>query len=284
MTSITGNPRRNNLWANIDWITVAIYTSLVLIGWINIYSSVYNAEHSSIFDFSQRYGKQLVWIVAAFAIAFVILLIDSNFYMSFAYFTYTVVIFLLVLVLLVGTEINGSKSWFSIGSLGIQPSEFSKLAVSLALARYMSRFEFKLQSISSYFVIATIILMPVLLIILQKDTGSALVYVAFVIVLFREGLSGVVLFFCSLIVLLFVCSLVMSDLVLNIALFAITIIILFILTPKKKYNGHVILIFITSFALAFLADLVIKPDLPYINVFMAGSMLGGVVSIIYFID
>src|SRR5690606_16861652 len=102
-------PRRNNLWANIDWLTVFIYLALVLLGWINIYAAVYDAEHHSIFDISQRYGKQLMWIGAALLLAFVILLIEINFYTFFAYIFYGAVIFLLILVLFAGTEVNNSK-------------------------------------------------------------------------------------------------------------------------------------------------------------------------------
>ncbi|MGC9353183.1 MAG: FtsW/RodA/SpoVE family cell cycle protein, partial [Mariniphaga sp.] len=107
-------PRRNNLWANIDWLTVFIYLALVLLGWINIYAAVYDAEHHSIFDITQRYGKQLIWIGAALLLAFVILLIETNFYVFFAYIIYGAVIFLLILVLFAGTEVNNSKSWLTI--------------------------------------------------------------------------------------------------------------------------------------------------------------------------
>ena len=275
-------PRRNNLWANIDWITVLIYVVLVLMGWFNIYASVYNAEHSSIFDLSQRYGKQLIWIGAAFILAFIIFLIESNFFVFFAYFIYLFVVFLLILVLLVGAEIKGSQSWFNIGGFGIQPSEFSKFAVSLALAKYMSTYDFKLHQVKSYFVIALIIFVPALFILLQNDTGSALVYVSFIFVLFREGLSGVVLFFGMLLVLLFVLALVMSNMVLNIALLAITLIILFIINPKLKQFGFVLLFFCLSFGFIFFLNSYINTNFQPINLFIISSLIGGVASIFYF--
>ena len=202
-------PRRNSVWTNVDWITIFLFVVLVFLGWINIYASVYNVEHQSILDVSQRYGKQLVWIGAAFVLAFVILLFETNFYVFFAYIIYAGVITLLVLVLFFGTEIHGAKSWFTLGGLSIQPAEFGKFATGLALAKYMSSFGFKLQRFKSLVSISAIIFLPALLILLQNDTGSALVYFSFILVLYREGLSGVVLFFGILVAILFVLSLVL---------------------------------------------------------------------------
>ena len=200
-------PKRNNLWANIDWLTFAIYILLIFLGWINIYSSVYNEEYSNILDFSQRYGKQIVWIGAALLIGFVILFIETNFYTFFAYFIYGFFIILLIVVLFVGEVRNGARSWFAVGSFGFQPSEFCKFATALALAKYMSTFGFKISKIKSLFIIGSIILLPVFFILLQNDTGSALVYFSFVLVLYREGLSGVFLFFIFLAAVLFVLAL-----------------------------------------------------------------------------
>ena len=275
-------PKRNNLWANIDWIIVLIYVALVFMGWLNIYASGYNAEHNSIFDLSQRYGKQLMWIGAAFLLAFIILLTETNFYVFFAYFIYLFVVFLLILVLLIGSEIKGSRSWFNIGGLGIQPSEFCKFAVSLALAKYMSTFEFKLHQVKSYFVIILIILLPTLFILLQNDTGSALIYISFVLVLFREGLSGIVLFFGTLLVSLFILALVVSNLILNIALLVVTLIILLIANPKFKQFGFVLLFFCLSFSLIFLFDSLLNTNLQLINLLTISSLIGAGVSIIYF--
>ncbi|WP_372949596.1 rod shape-determining protein RodA [Mariniphaga sp.] len=242
-------PRRNNLWANIDWLTVAVYLVLVLLGWINIYASVYDAEHHSIFDITQRYGKQLIWIGAALLIAFIILLIETNFYVFFSYIIYGVVILLLILVLFAGTEVNNSKSWLSFGGFGLQPAEFGKFATALALAKYMSSFGFKLQRFKSLFVMGAVIFLPATLILLQNDTGSALVYFAFVLVLFREGLSGVVLFFATLVGLLFIFSLVLSDLVLYALLAGLAVLIFLFVNAGMKHFYRVLLFFIISFVL-----------------------------------
>ena len=177
-------PKRNNIWANLDWITILIFVVLVFLGWINIYAAIYNEEFQSIFDTSQRYGKQLIWIGAALVLGFLILLTDTNFYVFFSYIIYGILVLLLFLVLFVGKEINGARSWFIFGGFGFQPSEFTKFATALFLARYMNTFGFKIHKFKSLLTISAIIFIPVIFILLQNDTGSALVYFSFVLVLF----------------------------------------------------------------------------------------------------
>lgn len=160
------------------------------IGWVSIYAALYNDSHSSIFDTSQRYGMQLIWILAAIGLAMVVMLIDSKAYSAFAYFIYGALLILLLLVLFIGIEVNGSKSWIAIGSVRLQPAEMAKVATSLALAKLMSEYGFKLKTFKSIAKIGIIILLPVLFIFLQHDTGSALVFGSFCIMFFREGLSG----------------------------------------------------------------------------------------------
>ena len=173
---------------NIDWITVLLYFVLVFMGWANIYAAVYNEDHISILDISQRYGKQLLWITIALILIIAILIVDSNFYENFAYLIYIATIFLLITVLLFGTKVNGARSWFEIGSFRFQPAEFAKLATALALARYLSTFGVKVKKIKDLAIAGIIIFVPAALIILQNDTGSALVYASFFIVLYRQGL------------------------------------------------------------------------------------------------
>lgn len=199
--------KRNNAWLNLDWVTVFFWLLLMLLGWINIYAAVYNDEHQSIFDISQRYGKQMMWISAAVVIGLIIILVDSKFYVAFAWPIYLATMLMLVGVLLFGVEVKGARSWFEIGSVRLQPSEFAKFATCLALAKYISRFNFKMHDFKSLISIGAILLAPMALILLQNDTGSALVYVVFVLMLFREGLSGIVLFFGLLMAIIFVMTL-----------------------------------------------------------------------------
>ena len=274
-------PKRNNLWANIDWFTVLLFLVLVFMGWLNIYASVYNREHQSIFDISQRYGKQLIWIGAALVIAFIILLIETNFYVFFAYFIYGGITFSLILVLLVGSEINGAKSWFNFGSFAIQPSEFAKFATGLALAKYMSEFGFRFQRFKSLVAMAVIIFLPAILILLQNDTGSALVYFSFILVLYREGLSGVVLFFGTLVAVLFVLALVTTNLSLAILLPVAALVIFLILNPKIKQFFKVLLFFIIPVGLVLGINSVIQPSYSMAVAITAGSLIGGLGVLIF---
>ena len=227
-------PQNNNFWKRIDWVIVSIFLFLVLAGWINIYSAVFNEEHVSIFVMSQRYGKQLVWFGFAFVLAILVMAVDSNFFVTFAIPIYGFFISLLLLVLLVGHEVNGSKSWIEIGSFALQPAEFAKLGTSLAVAKLLSSFSFKMGEFKSMAMLGGVILLPVLLIFLQNDTGSALVYSVFVLMLFREGLSGLVLFFALLAAIIFIVSLMFSPLVTIISLMVLGLIALFVLRRKVQ--------------------------------------------------
>ncbi|MCK5764905.1 MAG: rod shape-determining protein RodA [Bacteroidales bacterium] len=226
---------RQRILQNIDWITVLLFLLLVFIGWINIYSAVYNEEHSNIFDFSQRYGKQLIWIFAAIGIAFIIMLIDATFFTTFSYLIYSLSILSLVAVLLIGTEIAGSKSWFQFGTIAIQPAEFAKFATCLAIAKYLSTFNVSLSRFRSKIIASIIILLPASLVLLQNDTGSALVYAAFILVLFREGLTGNILLIGLLLAFLFVVTLLSSKLLI-IALLVLTALLMLYFMKRSKKN------------------------------------------------
>ncbi len=204
------NSRSNNLLANIDWVSILLYLLLVLIGWLNIYAAVYDENHSSILDISQKYGKQLIWIGAAFVLAFLVLLTDSKFFTTFSMVIYGIMIFLLIAVLFFGTETKGARSWFEVGDFRIQPAEFAKFATNLAIAYIMSRHNFKVMRFSSLLTIGLILALPAGLIILQNDTGSALVYSSFILVLFREGLHGSILLLCFVAAAIFIMALLYS--------------------------------------------------------------------------
>lgn len=225
---------RQGILQNIDWVTVILFLILAIIGWINIYAAVYNEEHSSIFDFSQRYGKQLIWIFAALGIAFIIVAIDSSFFTTFAYLIYGISILSLMAVLVVGTEIAGSKSWFQLGGIAIQPAEFAKFATCLALAKYLSTFNVTLIRIKTKIIAAAIILLPAFLVLLQNDTGSALVYGIFILVMFREGLTGNILLVGFLVALLFVITLLLNNLYIIGILLLLAISIFYFMKRNRK--------------------------------------------------
>ncbi len=193
-------------------------------GWLNIYAAVFNEEHQNIFDTTQKYGKQLIWISGAAIIAFSILVIDANFYTAFAYLFYGVLILANILVIFFGREIKGSKSWFGVGGFGIQPAEFMKFATNLALAKFLSnqniivnqQFRLRLRDLlknykNTLIALAFIISPLVIIKVLQDETGLAIVLMAFIIVLYREGLSVNFLIFGLLAGILFVVALIVAQ-------------------------------------------------------------------------
>jgi len=226
---------RNSILKNIDWILVGLYFILALMGWISVYAAVYNTEHASIFDLSQRYGKQALWIITSLGLIFIILMIDMKFFTSFAYIIYGATLFLLIVVLLLGKEVAGSKSWIEIGSFALQPSEFAKFATSLALAKYLSMVQLNLKDFRQVFKAGVLILAPAGLIFLQNDTGSALVYFAFIFVLYREGFSGNFLVLGFVLALVFVLTLLVGKLTMLIVIGLIAI-FLFLLMKKVRMN------------------------------------------------
>jgi rod shape determining protein RodA len=238
--------RNVNLWNGIDKITIMLFLVLVIIGWFNIYAAVYNEEHKEILDFSQRYGKQFLWIVASIVIAVFVVIIDSRFYFFFSWFIYGFVMLLLVLVLVFGNEVNGAKSWFELGGLSLQPSEFAKFATALALAGYLNTKQQDLTKFKVMIPAAAIIIFPALLIAIQPDMGSSVVFFALFIVLFREGMSPYIFVSGLLMIILFFLTLVVNNLYLTIVLIILGILMVWFATRKWKLCliGSVIFLFI----------------------------------------
>jgi rod shape determining protein RodA len=173
-------------------------------GWISIYGASYDFDQSSILDFEHRAGKQFVWILTAFGIAGILLLVDYKVYSVFAYFIYSITILLLIATIFVAHDIKGSRSWLVIGPISFQPAELAKMATALALSKFMSSYNYKLKSWSDLIPLGLIIFLPFILIILQNETGTALVFTAFLLMLYREGMNGIVLLLGSFAVLLFI--------------------------------------------------------------------------------
>ncbi len=237
--------RRNvSLVKSLDWFTIIMYVLLVFMGWLNIYAAVYNEEYNSIFDTTQKYGKQLLWIGAAFILAIVILIVEAKFYSVFAHIIYITTIVLLVSVLILGKEVNGARSWFELGTIRFQPAEFAKFATCLAIAKYMSKFDFKIIRVKSLVIAGTIIFIPAALIILQNDTGSALVYSVFLLVMYREGLPGVFLFICFAVATLFILVLLLPQLTVLIFILASMLLAFKIYRNNNKELLYAIIILI----------------------------------------
>lgn len=202
--------RTQSILKNIEWKVVIAYLFLVFAGWINIYAAVYDREHSAIFDFTCRYGKQMIWICAALIMALFIMITDPKFFSQTSYIIYFITILLLLVVLVTGSETKGAKSWLGIGDFGIQPSEFTKMSTALVLAKYLSTIDVDMNKWQTKLTAMGIVILPMILVLLQNDTGSALVFLSFVLVLFREGLSSYVLILGAGAIVLFVSALLIN--------------------------------------------------------------------------
>ena len=197
----------------VDMGLVLSYLILVLFGWMNIYSAVYSEEHSFILDFSQRYGLQFIWILISIGVAiFILYIINPGNYAPISPFLYIGMLLLLAAVIFLGREVNGSKSWFFIGSFGFQPAEFSKITTSLLLAYVMSQWNFSLSNRKEAIRAALVVLLPILLIVLEKETGSALVYLGLILVFYMEGLSGWVIILGLSLIAIFIITMAGSPL------------------------------------------------------------------------
>ncbi len=255
--------RQRNIFFNIDWISVSIYLALVFIGWFNIHAAVYDVTNSSIFDLDRNYGKQLIWILTSFVLISIILLLDSKFFATLSYPTYIITVALLILVLIVGRVISGNQGWIDIGSFKLQPAEFAKFATAMALARFLSGPTVKFQQLGTKLLAFGIVLTPILLILLQGDVGSAITFSAFVLVLYREGLSPYVLIFGFVGVALFLLSLLFNEYHLLIALIGTTAICIYYFRKSRKIIVKLVVGFMLSvlviFGVNYVFDSVLKP-------------------------
>ena len=199
--------RNGNIWQHVDWITIGMFLLLALFGWLNIYGASYTFDQTSIFDFSNRAGKQFVWLMGSLVLGIILLLIDYKTYDVLAYIAYGAMLLLLLATPFLAHDIKGSMSWISLGPVSLQPAEFAKCVVALAIAKYMGRYDYKIRTWRDLIVPFSLIGVPALIImVLQKETGSALVFAAFLLVFYRQGMSGYVLWMGVAAVALFIIS------------------------------------------------------------------------------
>jgi len=235
---------------NVDWITILIYIALCAIGFVNIYASIYNPETSTLFNFGSNYGKQLIFIITALIVGFSILLLDAKFFSVFSPVVYGITMLLLMAVLVVGRKVAGNQAWIPLGSFRLQPSELAKFGTALLVARYVGNFNPKFRDVKSIFFAGLIICFPLLLIMLQPDTGSALVFLAFMFPLYREGLSGYFLLIFLGMIVLFI-----ADFLVPISILIPIIVVIggfFAYQNKRKQKMMFSMIITTIVAIAYL--------------------------------
>ncbi len=276
--------RSVNIWNGIDKTAIVLFLLLILMGWINIYAAVFNEEHAGLLDFSQRYGKQFLWIMASLVLAVFVVIIDNRFYFFFSWFIYGACMLLLLLVIVFGKEINGARSWFEFGAISLQPSEMAKFGTALALASYLNNRRQELTRLGVIIPAVAIIVLPVILTLLQPDMGSAIVYFSLFIVLFREGMSPYIFVSGLLMLALFFLTLLTNNVTLTIALTIVAFILVWFATRKWKliFLGTGILLVVTGI-MYLLKNYVIRSVSNEMVLFIS-LILSGVVYAFYFFN
>ena len=252
--------RDDDISSNLDWPTIFLFMALVTLGWLNIFAAIYDeSANQTIWDLSFSSGRQLMFIAAAIVIVVAINIIDVRFYETFAYLFYGLILLLLFLVPFIGREVGGNKAWIGIGSFGVQPSEFAKFITALAVAKFIGSVGFKMDNLRSQAILFALIGFPIILIQLQKDTGTALVFTSFVLVFYREG---------------------MSPFLLIVGICAATIFILTLMVPNQIYlHGSIAVILIVVIAIG-------KKKLKRIAILTVGALLisGVIESVDYIVN
>src|SRR5260221_5788765 len=233
--------RGNKLSGTLDWTAVMLFVALVLFGWINIYAAVYDETvKQTIWDLSLNSGRQLLFIVASAIIVVAIVVVDMRFYESFAYLIYGLILFLLILVPVIGKEVGGNKAWLGIGSFGVQPSEFAKFATALAVAKFIGSVGFRMDSLRNQAILFLMAGVPMVLILVQKDSVTALVFTAFVLVFYREGMSPFLPIVGICAAAIFILTLLVSNKIyLHVGIAAFFLIL--VIVGKKKFKRIVFL-------------------------------------------
>ncbi len=247
------NKPRNILF-NVDRPALIIFFVLCIIGWLNIYAAVYDPEHPNVLSLSTNYGKQFIFILSAGILGVLLLTLDVKFFSTFSPIFYGVSLLLLVAVLIVGRNVGGNQAWIPIGSFRLQPSEFAKFSTCLVLAQYLSNTNLKTQNVFAQLISAMIIFIPVGLIMLQPDTGSALTFLSLIFVLYREGLSGYFLVIGVMAIILFVLTLLLSKIILISGLILLAAFLIYQLRKRKQWFKPIIIGAILSIAFIFTVD------------------------------
>ncbi len=237
---------QNNIFANIDWILVFLYVALISFGWVNIFAASKTEENHEILDFSTKYGKQLIWIGLSLPLVIIILFFNSKFYEKYASIFYMISLLSLVFLFPFGKEINGARSWFNFGFMGLQPSEFAKACTALAVAKLLSDRQYNFKLIKNQIKSFIIVFFPAFLIFLQPDAGSAVIYLSFFLVLYREGLTLNYILLGTAFIALFILTIFFGSKLILISCFILISILVFYLIYRGgkrflRFNWHKII-------------------------------------------
>lgn len=271
--------KQESLTGKMDWLTIILYGVLVLFGWSVIYSSSYSGDEKSIFDSSINSGKQFQWIIASVILAAIILIVDSRFYTTFSYAFYVLLMLFVVLVMFVGVEVKGQRNWIRIGGFQMQPSEMAKFAVCLAVAKFISGLNVDIRKWKDKWRVFAIIGIPVLIVLIQGDAGSAIVFVALALVLFREGLESYYLIIGASVTVLGVLALLVNKFILMAVLLAASLIVIYFSRRNKKLALIILGLWVVSSGFVFSVDFAFKNMKPHqrdrINVLLGKEVANG---------
>ncbi|MDB5281207.1 MAG: rod shape-determining protein RodA [Bacteroidota bacterium] len=255
--------KNESLTGKIDWIIVLLYGVLVLFGWAAIYSAVYTDEGKTIFDPSVNSGKQFQWIIACIILAFIILIIDSRFYVTFSYPIYGTVILFAISVMFLGVSVKGQKNWIRFGGFQMQPSELAKFAVSLAVAKFLSALNIDIRKWKDKWRIFALIGIPSAIILAQGDAGQAIVFVVFSLVLFREGLEAYFLIVGASVIVLSLLALLFKPIIVSGILGLVTALLVYQFRKKRRTSMFIAGIFVLSvgyiFSVNYAFNRILKP-------------------------
>lgn len=245
---------RNNIVGKIDWVLLLMYLALVVIGVSTIYAAAFNENNPSLFDMSQHYGKQALFLGVSLFLGIIIMLIDAKFFNTFAYVIYGLSIFSLLYVLVAGSTIAGSRSWIQFGGFSFQPSEFAKFGTALAVAHYLGDINTDFSKLKTQMIAYGMVLLPMMLILMQGDAGSSLVFLVFILVFYREGMSGNILLIGLATIVLFLLTLYFSKWYVLIGLALIFIVMLFLIERTKKNILKLVAVFSVAAVMVFSVD------------------------------
>jgi len=271
--------RQESLTGKIDWLTVVLYAVLAVFGWFIIYSASSGGTEKSIFDSSIPSGKQFQWMIACVVVAFLILLLDSRLYVTFSYPIFVMVLLLVISVMFIGVSINHQKNWLKFGSFTMQPSEFAKFGVALALAKFMSGLNVDIRKWRDKWKAFAFIVVPMLIVMIQGDAGSAIVFLALALVLFREGLESYFLIIGGSVIVLGVLALIVSKYILVGVLLGIALIVAYFSRRNRKLIWYLLGIWILAAGFIFSVDYAFKKMKPHqqdrINVLLGKQVQEG---------
>lgn len=279
MTGRLGNMKARS---GIDWTAVVIFFALMMLGWLNIYAAVFDEETTSGFVLNSRYGSQLFWIGICAVTAAVIMMIDEIYYHIIAYPSYIFMLLVLVATLFIGTRVNGAQSWIRLGGMSVQPAEFAKITTSLALARYMSSYSFSMSSWRSKIYAMLLFAAPMVVIVMQNDTGSAIVFSAFMLVLFREGFNSWAYVAIGMLIFLFIFSFVLTPAVLLWAVIIICTVMSGVLSGRWFANlRYIAALALVSLVLFFGLNLIWTGEVSYYVCLLISSLTSMILVGIY---